>query len=166
MTIDFDRIEERVARVPVEADNYFGLAVKTGHLLYGVGSAFYYGREGDRKTTLKIYSLKDRKETTLLEDVGGYALSNDGGKLLVRQGPNFALYDAVPGGDKSRKAVSTSGLVADRVPAEEWNQIFNEVWRRYRDWFYVEREHARLRLGGAARAVPPAPTTRRAQVRP
>jgi tricorn protease len=29
----------------------------------------------------------------------------------------------------------------DRVPTEEWNQIFNEVWRRYRDWFYVPNMH-------------------------
>jgi tricorn protease len=29
----------------------------------------------------------------------------------------------------------------DRVPTEEWNQIFNEVWRRYRDWFYVSNMH-------------------------
>jgi tricorn protease len=27
------------------------------------------------------------------------------------------------------------------VPAEEWNQIFNEVWRRYRDFFYVPNMH-------------------------
>ena len=39
------------------------------------------------------------------------------------------------------KAVATSGLYVDRVPAEEWNQIFNEVWRRYRDWFYVSNMH-------------------------
>ena len=38
--------------------------------------------------------------------------------------------------------------MVDRVPAEEWAQIFDEVWRRYRDFFYVD-EHARLRLGGA-----------------
>ena len=31
--------------------------------------------------------------------------------------------------------------MVDRVPAEEWNQIFNEVWRRYRDWFYVSNMH-------------------------
>jgi tricorn protease len=29
----------------------------------------------------------------------------------------------------------------DRVPVEEWNQIFNEVWRRYRDFFYVPNMH-------------------------
>ena len=31
--------------------------------------------------------------------------------------------------------------MVDRVPAEEWRQIFDEVWRRYRDWFYVENMH-------------------------
>jgi tricorn protease len=32
-------------------------------------------------------------------------------------------------------------LYVDRVPVEEWNQIFHEVWRRYRDWFYVSNMH-------------------------
>jgi tricorn protease len=141
MTIDFDGISERVARVPVGADNYGGLSAKTGHLLYATGSAFFYGRSGDRPTTLKIYAFKDRKETTLAEDIRGYVLSEDGSKVLVAQGPGYNLYDATPVGDRTRKPVSTGGLFVDRVPAEEWNQIFHEVWRRYRDWFYVPNMH-------------------------
>ncbi|HET9531751.1 MAG TPA: S41 family peptidase, partial [Blastocatellia bacterium] len=141
LVIDFDGLESRVARVPVEASNYGNLSAKTGHLIYTIGSAFYYGRQGDRPTSLRIYSLKDRKETTLVEDMNGYVLSGDGSKVLVLQGQAINMYDATPQGERSRKAVSTAGLVADRVPAEEWNQIFNEVWRRYRDWFYVENLH-------------------------
>ena len=141
MTIDFDGILGRAARVPVGADNYGGLSAKTGHLLYAVGSAFYYGRAGDRPTVLKIFSVKDRKESTIAEDIRGYTLSEDGSKVLVAQGPSYNLYDATPQGDKTKKPVSTAGLFVDRVPAEEWNQIFNEVWRRYRDWFYVANMH-------------------------
>jgi tricorn protease len=141
MTIDFDGILGRTARVPVGADNYGGLSAKTGHLLYAVGSAFYYGRTGDRPTVLKIFSVKDRKESTIAEDIRGYTLSEDGSKVLVAQGPGYNLYDATPQGDKTKKPVSTAGLFVDRVPAEEWNQIFNEVWRRYRDWFYVANMH-------------------------
>jgi tricorn protease len=141
MTIDFDGLADRVARVPVGADNYFGLATKAGHLLYVVAGAGYYGRQSDRNASLRIYALKERKETTLAEDIRGYALSEDGSKVLVGQGPAFNLYDATPIGERSRKAVATSGLYVDRVPAEEWNQIFNEVWRRYRDWFYVSNMH-------------------------
>jgi tricorn protease len=141
LVIDFDGIASRVARVPVGADNYFGLAAKTGHLLYVTGGAPYYGRQSDRTSTLKIYSIKDRKESTLAEDIRGYVLSDDGSKVLVFQGPGFNLYDATPVGDRTRKAVSTAGLYVDRIPSEEWNQIFNEVWRRYRDWFYVSNMH-------------------------
>ena len=141
MVIDFTGITTRVARVPVPAENYGGLTAKAGHLLYGVGPAFYYGRQGDRPAQLRIFAFKDRKETMIAEDVRGYALSDDGSKLLVAQGPAYNLYDATPQGDKSRKPVSTSSLFVDRIPAEEWNQIFNEVWRRYRDWFYVSNMH-------------------------
>ncbi|HET8676618.1 MAG TPA: S41 family peptidase, partial [Blastocatellia bacterium] len=141
LVIDFDGLASRVARVPLEANNYGGLSAKVGHLLYGIGPAFYYGRQADTPTSLRIYSLKDRKETVLAENMRGYALSDDGSKVLVAQGPAYNLYDATPVGDKTRKSVSTSGLATDRVPAEEWNQIFDEVWRRYRDFFYVENMH-------------------------
>jgi tricorn protease len=142
MTIDFDGISGRVARVPIGADNYGGIAAKPGFLIYSTGPAFYYGRQGDRPPQLKIFSLKDRRETTLIDDFGGgFAISRDGSKILTRTAQGFGLYDATPQGDKSRKPVSITGLVVDRVPAEEWNQIFNEVWRRYRDWFYVPNMH-------------------------
>lgn len=141
MNIDFDGLSNRVARVPVGADNYVGLSVKTGHLLYVIGGAGYYGRQGDRNASLRIYAIKDRKETTLVEDIRGYTLSDDGSKVLVAQGPGYSLYDATPQGERSKKAVATTGLYVDRVPVEEWNQIFNEVWRRYRDWFYVSNMH-------------------------
>jgi tricorn protease len=141
LVIDFDGLSQRVARVPVQADNYGGLSAKTGHLLYAVGSAFYYGRQGDRQTTLKVFSMKDRKETNLAEGIRGYVLSEDGSKVLVAQGPAFNLLDAAPGGERNKKVVATTGLQVDRVPAEEWEQIFEEVWRRYRDWFYVPNMH-------------------------
>ena len=96
LVVDFDGIGARVARVPVGADNYGGLSAKTGFLIYGTGPAFYYGRQGDRPAQLRLFSIKDRKETTLVDDGAGYAMSRDGSKVLVRQGPGFSLYDATP----------------------------------------------------------------------
>ncbi|HSQ20770.1 MAG TPA: PDZ domain-containing protein, partial [Blastocatellia bacterium] len=142
LVIDFDGLGSRVARVPVEANNYSGLSVKTGHLLYSVLPAFYYGRQGEKPPSLRIYAIKQRKETTLVDDMRGWALSNDGSKVVVGgPGPSFTIYDATPQGAQSKKPVSTAGLAVDRVPSEEWNQIFNEVWRRYRDFFYVPNMH-------------------------
>jgi tricorn protease len=142
LTIDFDGIVGRAARVPVAPNNYFGLGANKGHLIYFIGTPFYYGRAGGEvQPSLRIYSLKDQKETTLAEPAGGAAMSGDGSKLLIPAGPQFFLYDATPIGDRTRKPVSTAGLMYDRNPTEEWNQIFNEVWRRYRDWFYVPNMH-------------------------
>jgi hypothetical protein len=66
-------------------------------LIYSTGPAFYYGRQGDRPPQLRIFSLKDRKETTLIDDFGGgFALSRDGSKILTRTAQGFGLYDATP----------------------------------------------------------------------
>ena len=76
-----------------------------------------------------------------MEGVGTYSLSSDGSKIIVGQGGSFTIMDAVPQGVNSKKVVSTAGLTTEINPAEEWNQIFGEVWRRYRDWFYVANMH-------------------------
>src|SRR5262249_18499216 len=132
--IDFDGLSDRVTRVPVGADNYFGLVVTKDYLLYAKGGAFFYGREPFPETSLIVYSLKDRKESTLAESLQGYAVSADGKKVLVRGSGAFKLYVIKPDGKNSAKNVATDGLMVDRVPHEEWVEMFNEVWRRYRDF--------------------------------
>jgi tricorn protease len=139
--IDFEGLAARVTRVPLPADNYQGLAAKKGHLLYVKRGAMYLGREPERKPALCVFAMEDRKETVLAEDIAGYALSDDGSKVLVKQGPAYNLYDASPKGKDSKKTVSTADLEVDRVPAKEWVQIFDEVWRRYRDFFYAPNMH-------------------------
>ena len=141
IAIDFDGLADRVVRVPVAADNYGGLTAIKGHLLYVRRGSFYYGREAESKPELRIFSIADRKETALAEGVDGYVISADGSKALVKQGLAFNLYDASPKSKDGKKAVSTTGLAVDRVPAKEWAQIFDEVWRRYRDFFYVDNLH-------------------------
>jgi tricorn protease len=137
VNIDFDGLENRLAPVPVPADNYSGLEAVKGNLLYVRRPAFYYGREAGDTAALMVFNIEDRKATALATDVRGYALSPDGSKVLVRQGNAYNLYDANAKGAASKKTVSTSGLQADIVPKQEWAQIFDEVWRRFRDFFYV-----------------------------
>ena len=140
INIDFDGLADRVTRVPVEAANIGGLAAIDGHLLYAERGAPFYGRQGPVKPSLQIFELEKRKASKLADDVRGIALSADGKKVLVRQGPSYKLYDAKPKA-KDAKTVNTKNMMVDRVPSEEWAQIFDEVWRRYRDFFYVPNMH-------------------------
>lgn len=138
--IDLDGLADRVVQIPTSPGNYGGLSVtKSGDLLYVDGTPFYYGKGSGQSPSIMLFSMEDREAKTVVEGAGGYAISHDGSKLLVRQGGGFQLFDASPGASGTR--VSTAELAVDRVPAEEWNQIFYEVWRRYRDWFYVPNMH-------------------------
>ena len=140
--VDFDGIQSRAAKAPLPAENYAALSANKGHLIYVIQSPFYYGRAADTPSSLRIFSLKDRKETTLLQPAFGYSLSADGSKVIASStAGTYNVLDANSNGDKSRKTVSTAGLVTEIDPVAEWNQIFDEVWRRYRDWFYVENMH-------------------------
>jgi tricorn protease len=141
LKIDFEGLADRVARVPVSAENYESLTAAKGALLYIRGGAPFYGRERDGKPALQVFSIKDRKETTLSDNASAYVLSADGSKVLVREESAYALYPATPEGKNAKKAVATRNMMVDRVPNQEWEQIFNAVWRRYRDFFYVENLH-------------------------
>ncbi|HEY2397181.1 MAG TPA: S41 family peptidase [Rudaea sp.] len=134
--IDFDGVAARLTRAPIEADNIGNLAVTDKALVYTVNDGFYYGRDGRFKTQIHVFNLKERKDKTLAEDVDNGALSDDGNKLLVQSGSTFKVYD-VNGDPKDAKTVNTSGLEMTRDPRQEFAEVFREVWRRYRDYFYV-----------------------------
>ncbi len=138
--IDFDGIETRVARVPIEADNISRLTATKTALLYVVNGAPYYSRQSERRPVLTSYSLKDRRASVILDNAGNFAMSRDQKKLITNAG-GFAIYDVAANAQSTRKPVSLDGLQVDRVPREEWEQIFDEVWRRYRDYFYVKNMH-------------------------
>lgn len=138
--IDLEGLGRRVIRVPVDEDNLQGLSATKQYLLYVSQGAPFYGRRPARPSQLNLFDVKERKASVLVEGVGNYALSHDGTKVLVRKNGNFQLYDVRPK-PESPKTISTAGLQVDRIPMQEWAQIFDEVWRRYRDFFYVRNLH-------------------------
>jgi tricorn protease len=141
MHIDFDGLADRVTRVPVDADNFSSLVATKDYLVYERLGAPFYGRDSYPETSLVLFTKKDRKESTFLENISEFDVSLDGKKILVRQQRTFKLYDLKPEGKSSGKGVPTDGLMVDRVPQQEWVEMFNEVARRYRDFFYVQNMH-------------------------
>jgi tricorn protease len=139
ITIDFDGITVRATRVPVTAENYRRLTAIPGGLLYIRSGAGFNGRESYVRPALVFFSVKDRDETVISDNMSEYAVSDDGGKVLVSESGKYSLYDAQSKAKdrKDKKAVATKDLAVDRVPAQEWAEVFEEVWRRYRDFFYV-----------------------------
>ncbi len=136
--IDFDGLANRVAALPIGSDNIGGIAAADGKLLYTTFGESYYGRGSAISPKLHAFDFADRESKELIDGVGGWALSPNGKKIIVSQSGSHKVY-GIEGGDS--KTVSTRGLASDIVPSEEWNTIFDQVWRRFRDFFYVDNMH-------------------------
>jgi tricorn protease len=139
IVIDFDGLAQRAMRVPVDADNYGGLAAVEGHLIYFSAGPFFYGGGFGGRPTIHLFSLEDRESSELTSGIRGAALSADGKKLMVGSGGGYKIFDVKKGAEG--ESVSTSGLEMDLDPTAEWGEVFDETWRLFRDYFYVDNMH-------------------------
>jgi tricorn protease len=132
VTIDMDHIESRLFVLPVEAGNIGGLMAFEGGLVYN-----RYPNTGSEKeeNSLMLYNLEDREEKEVMGNVNDAQMTPDGKKIIVRSRASIGIIDAKPG-QKIEKPVPTSDMVMNHVPREEWRQLFNDAWRRHRDFFY------------------------------
>jgi tricorn protease len=137
LKIDIENFERRLVVLPPEEGNYNKLAAAAGQVIY-----MKQPRSGssDRKTNLMYYDMKERKEETIIENIQNYVITMDGKKILVSQDGGYGIIDAKPGQQvKTRLRTNEMKMVVD--PREEWKQIFNDVWRKYRDFFYDDNMH-------------------------
>lgn len=138
--IDFEGLSDRVVRVPIEAGNYMALSVAENGILFGERDAFYYGRGPAVPPRLKLFKFEDEKVVDFATDIAAADPSMDGKQVLVRSGSSWKVYPVAKEGGESED-VSTSGMRARIDPTAEWATIFDEVWRRFRDHFYVANMH-------------------------
>lgn len=137
VNIDFAGIAGRAVVLPPDAGNYSGLTAVSGKVLYlkapRTGS-------GEKSSSIVYYDLGKREEETVASDVNGFALSADGKKIMIAKGRNFYVTPVAPK-QKLTKAVPTSQMEMTVNPRKEWHQIFNDVWRLERDFFYDPNMH-------------------------
>lgn len=135
--IDFEGIERRMEILPLKAGNYADLACTKGKIIYrrlpNTGA-------GDGKSTLKFFDLVKKEEKTILDDVDFSSLSFDGKKILVSRSGSYAVI-APQEGQKFDKPLKVSDMQMMVDPAKEWRQIFMDVWRFERDYFYDANMH-------------------------
>ncbi len=140
VAIDFDGIEGRLVRWPVNPGALGSLSGQDGAVLY-VRSPFG-GAEGEPKLVRFEPGAKkaEREEQLVLEKVAAYELSADGKKLLAEVGEGWHVVDAAADA-KLGDALDLGGLVLSVDPRREWAQVLSDVRRQYRAAFYDEGMH-------------------------
>ncbi|MGB8260275.1 MAG: PDZ domain-containing protein [Terracidiphilus sp.] len=151
--VDLDGIGNRIVALPLPAADYTALSAGNKGSLYFTELP-QSGRFGERGATLNRWTLEEKKTEKLAEHVLAFELSADGKKMLV----GFPGHGEEPGAsapqpptlviapsDLPVKAGEGTLSLADvkvRVdPKAEWRQMYHEVWRIERAYFYDSRFH-------------------------
>ncbi len=137
--IELAGLETRAVELPIPAGSYGTLAAARGRVVYlrepRAGAAAAPDGERAPRGELAYWDLGERKEETVVDGIGGYELSADGQKALVSAGERYAILDLKPK-QKIEKPLATASLEVTVNPRAEWKQIFSDVYRFYRDYYY------------------------------
>ena len=127
--IDTDGLIGRTIKLPIGTGNYGNFYCDGSKLWYNDGS------------TVKTFDFKEQKEETVL-DGGVFDVTADGKKALVYKYADRSMsVCGFPGSLDGGKAVNLNDMTALVEYDKEWAQIYDEVWRAYRDGFYLENMH-------------------------
>ncbi len=151
--IDLAGISTRIIALPFPASVYSSLST-------GLKGSLYFlerdkgGRGGDDSGTLNRWTIEDRKTEKIAEHVSSYELTADGEKVLLEISSHKPDMPPGAGGPPQRVVVSATsamkpgegvvsfGDLQVRVdPAAEWAQMYHEVWRIERAFFYDPHFH-------------------------
>ncbi len=167
--IDLSGIESRSVALPLPAAAYVALAAGTH------GSVYFLvrpeaGRNDDRAATLSRWTLDDRKTEKLAERIEHFELSADGEKMLLAMSNRKPDVAPEPGAEEvkptwvivpANAALKTGdgilALTALQVrvdPAAEWAQMYHEVWRIQRSYFYDPHFHGAATVADERRYEP------------
>ena len=132
--IDRDGIRQRIIPLPIEASNYGNI--------HAIGTKIYYNQYDSNNggSKIKMFDLEKKEETTLGENMQ-FSISPANDKMLVKQNNRYAVMDLPASSIEMKETVDLSNMKVQVDRKEEWRQIFNESWRQFRDFFYVENMH-------------------------
>jgi len=144
--VDLQGLAQRFVPIPVAERNYERL------LIAADGSLFYLARKQPGSSRepppvvrgadadLYRYNFEDRAEKQLRSALVDVSMSEDHNKLLLSLGEN-KLEVADANEKLDAKPIDLAGLRMLVDPRQEWHQIFDEVWRMERAYFYDPNLH-------------------------
>ena len=164
--IDFDNIGQRILSLPLPPRRYVALEIGKTGILYaheapapGPGTQF--------SLTVHRFDLKTRKSDVALAGVRSFEISFNGDKMLYLQGDNWFIKAPKPmatgHGDPpapppaaagAEGPLKTSDIEVRVDPKADWKQMYHEVWRVERDFFYDPNYHG-LNLAEAEKRYAP-----------
>jgi tricorn protease len=168
--IDLAGLESRVVPLPLPPRDYDDLRTgKAGTVYVLSGTPGLLGQQSQGRT-LEKFDLKTRKTEKLADDLASFDLSADGEKMLIEKAPppappaaggpteppvpQMAIVPASAPVKPGDGMLNLSGLQVRVDPKTEWKQMYHEVWRIERSFFYDPNFHG-VDISAAEKAYEP-----------
>jgi tricorn protease len=141
VTIDFDNILQRILSLPIPPANYVGLEAGKEGQVFVVAAPIITTQPGPVEVIVSKFDLKTRKTDAILHGVEAFSLSHNGEKMLFKQGENWFIADSGKAPEPGKGQLNTDAMEVRVAPHDEWKQMYHEVWRIERDFFYDPHYH-------------------------
>jgi tricorn protease len=138
--VDLDQIGQRVLALPVPARNYVGLVTGKDGVLF-IAEAPPVDSGGGNAFALTKFDLSTRKSDNFLSGVTSFDVSHNGEKSLFQRGGAWFIAGTAQAPKPGEGALNLSDLTVQVDPRAEWRQMYKEVWRIERDFFYDPNHH-------------------------
>jgi len=141
VSIDFNGLEQRVVKLPIDAGNLRLLHAVKGKLVFCRYLPAGVVKPDEPSGTVLYYDLEEREEKIVISGIDSFDLSADGKKIIYKSKSTYGIIDLAEGKEVGDGKIAADKLKAWVNPRDEWQQIFNEAWRIERDYFYDPNMH-------------------------
>ena len=136
VVFEYDGFEQRTEIIEGAAGNLANLTAVEGKLVY----VHYPNTGAEGSPALKYYDIEERKHEEIIDGVADYEVTANGEKMLIVKEDKLAVI-GISSGASAEDFVPTGEMAMDLIPMEEWQQIYRDVWRLERDYFYDDQMH-------------------------
>ena len=133
--IDAEGLDQRILALPMPEGNYSNLRAGPE------GTVLFVKRDKEGESELASFSLESRETTSMLSKVNQFAVTPDGKNLMYISPSGYGIASTKGKIDPAESKLNVDGIEVRIDPRAEWKQIFNEVWRINRDYFYDPGMH-------------------------
>jgi tricorn protease len=103
--------------------------------------AFYFRYSRAEGWILHKFDLAQRKFEKFLDNVNAFVISANGEKILYASGQNWTIAPTSGPAEPGKGLLRTAEMEVYVEPRVEWKQMYHEVWRIERDFFYDAGAH-------------------------
>ncbi|HLH02823.1 MAG TPA: PDZ domain-containing protein [Bryobacteraceae bacterium] len=139
--IDFDNLSQRILALPLPEKNYFAVTPGKEGVVFVQDGPLVDMQNGPRPITVNKFDFKTRKTDKILEGATAFVLSDNREKVLYREGQQWFITGAESAVKPGDGALKLGEMEVYVDPRAEWKQMYHEVWRIERDFFYDPHFH-------------------------